>query len=99
MRHIPFLLLFGCAAAWAQPAPQPQQGPLVGPGVVGQQDKDGHVKGADAGAGPHEHFDYQQFERRVDPAREQIAAEQKEKAQKAEQDRKAEQKAGAGATR
>jgi hypothetical protein len=62
----------------------------------------GDAKAADAGAGPHEHFQ-PQLERRVDPPGEQVAAEKKEQAKKAAEDKraeeKAEQKAGAGATR
>ena len=52
-----FLLAFG--AAWAAD-------PLVGPGKVGEKDEKGHVKGVDSGAGPHKHFNQQQFERRTD---------------------------------
>lgn len=72
------------------------QWPLVGPGSMGD------ARAADAGAGPHEHFQ-PQLERRVDPPGEQVAAEKKEQAKKAAEDKraeeKAEQKAGAGATR
>jgi hypothetical protein len=81
--------------AWAV-NPAIGQWPLVGPGSMGD------AKAADAGAGPHEHFQ-PQLERRVDPPGEQVAAEKKEQAKKAAEDKraeeKAEQKAGAGATR
>jgi hypothetical protein len=93
MRNI-FLAVAAVAfasAAWAAD-------PLVGPGKVGEKDDQGQVKGANAGAGPHEHFQ-PQLERRVDPPQEQIAAEKKAQAKKAAEDKKAEQKAGAGATR
>ena len=95
MRNFAFILALACTAAWAAD-------PLVGPGKVGEKDEQGHVKGADAGAGPHEHFQ-QQLERRVDPPQEQIGAQKKQQAKKAAEDKraqeKAEQKAGAGATR
>jgi len=81
--------------AWAV-NPAIGQWPLVGPGSMGD------ARAADAGAGPHEHFQ-PQLERRVDPPGEQVAAEKKEQARKAAEDKraeeKAEQKAGAGATR
>jgi hypothetical protein len=62
--------------------------PLVGPGkVAAEKDEKGHVKGADAGEGPHRHFNMQ-LERRVDRPEEAIAKEQKEKAEKARRETK-----------
>jgi hypothetical protein len=78
------LCLLFLGAAWAAD-------PLVGPGKVGEKDEKGHVKGVDAGAGPHLHFN-QQFERRVDQPEEAIRKEQKEKEEKARRERQAESK-------
>ena len=52
--------------AWAA-----SQGPLLGPGNVGEKDEKGGVKGADAGAGPHKRFNQMQLERRVEPEKKQ----------------------------
>jgi len=81
MRNILVIFsVFFLGAAWAA-----GQGPLVGPGVVGEKDEKGHVKGADTGAGPHLRFNQMQLERRVDrPAQENKEdKETKEKAEKA----------------
>ena len=97
MRNFAFVLAAACGSAWAV-NPGISQWPLVGPGTLGEI----NVRAANAGAGPHEHFQ-QQLERRVDPPQEQVAEEKKKQAQKAAEDRRAEQKdeqkAGAGATR
>jgi hypothetical protein len=53
------LLVLG--VAWAA------HDPLVGPGVVGEKDEKGHVRGADTGAGPHRSFNLRPAPR-VDPA-------------------------------
>ena len=85
MRNILLTISFAAlGAAWAAD-------PLVGPGKVGEKDEKGHVKGVDAGAGPHRHFN-QQFERRVDRPEEAIEKEKKEKAEKARKERQAESK-------
>ena len=81
------LFLLACGAAWAAD-------PLVGPGKVGEKDEKGHVKGADTGAGPHKHFNQQQFERRVDRPEEAIEKEKKEKEAKAKKEEK--ESAGTG---
>jgi hypothetical protein len=82
MRNILVILpVFFLGAAWAA-----SQGPLVGPGVVGEKDEKGHVKGADTGAGPHRSFNQMQLERRVDRPEEAIAREKKEKEEKARRD-------------
>jgi hypothetical protein len=78
MRNILAILMLSAGAAWAA-----GQGPLVGPGVVGEKDEKGGVKGADAGAGPHLKFNQMQLERRVDRPEEAIAKEKKEKEEKA----------------
>jgi hypothetical protein len=88
MRNIlAILLLSALGAAWAA-----DQGPLVGPGVVGEKDEKGGVKGADAGAGPHLRFNQMQLERRVDRPEEAIEKEKKEKEAKAKRERQAESK-------
>ena len=87
MRNIlAILLLSALGAAWAA-----DQGPLVGPGVVGEKDEKGGVKGADAGAGPHKRFNMQ-LERRADRPEEAIEKEKKEKEAKAKRERQAESK-------
>ena len=79
MRNIlAILLLSALGAAWAA-----DQGPLVGPGVVGEKDEKGHVKGADTGAGPHLRFNQMQLERRTDRPEEAMAREKKQKEEKA----------------
>jgi hypothetical protein len=97
MRNFAFLLALVCGGAWAV-NPAIGQWPLVGPGSINQID----VRAADAGAGPHEHFQ-EQLERRTDPPQEQVAAEKKAQAKKVAEDKRAQekagQKAGAGATR
>jgi Mg-chelatase subunit ChlI len=89
MRNILILLslLFsvGASTAWAAD-------PLVGPGKVGEKDAKGHVKGVDAGAGPHRHFN-QQFERRVDTPEEAAEKEKKEKEEKAKKEEREQQQA------
>ena len=75
MRNIlAILMLSSLGAAWAA-----GQGPLVGPGVVGEKDEKGGVKGADAGAGPHLRFNQMQLERRVDRPEEAVEKENREK--------------------
>ena len=90
MRNFAFLLALVCGGAWAV-NPAISQWPLVGPGSMGRID----LQAADAGAGPHEHFQ-QQLERRVDPPQEQAAQEKKRQAKKAAEDKKAGQKANSG---
>jgi len=86
MRNILVILsVFILGAAWAA-----DQGPLVGPGVVGEKDEKGHVKGADTGAGPHRNFNQMQLERRVDRPEQAIAKEKKEKEEKARREAQAE---------
>ena len=58
--------------------------PLVGPGKAGaEKDEKGGIKGADAGEGPHLHWNSQQSERRVDRPEEAIEKEKKENEEKA----------------
>ena len=68
------LMLSSLGTAWAA-----GQGPLVGPGVVGEKDEKGHVRGADTGAGPHLRFNQMQLERRVDRPEEAVEKENREK--------------------
>jgi hypothetical protein len=76
MRNIlAILVLSALGSAWAAD----QQGPLVGPGVVGEKDEKGGVKGADAGAGPHLRYNHMQLERRVDRPEEAVEKENREK--------------------
>ena len=89
MRNIlAILLLSALGAVWAA-----DQGPLLGPGNVGEKDEKGGVKGADAGAGPHRNFNQMQLERRVDRPEEAIAKEKKQKEEKARREAE-EQKSG-----
>jgi hypothetical protein len=85
MRNILLTLCLVAVTAWAAD-------PLVGPGKVGEKDAKGHVKGANAGAGPHKHFK-QQFERRVDTPEEAAEQEKKEKDEKAKKEQPQQQQA------
>ena len=75
------VLALALGSAWAVD-------PLVGPGKVGEKDEKGHVKGANAGAGPHRSFN-EQYEGRVDRPEETVAKEKKEQAGKTRKDEKA----------
>ena len=75
---LPWLLALAVASAWAVD-------PLVGPGKVGEKDEKGHVKGANAGAGPHRSFN-EQYQGRVDRPEEAAAKDQKEKSEKAKKE-------------
>jgi len=76
MRNFLFILVLACGSAWAV-NPAIGRWPLVGPGSARD------ISPADSGAGPHEHFTWETFERRVDPPREQIAQEKTAQAKKA----------------
>jgi len=88
MRNILVILMVSfLGSAWAA-----GPGPLLGPGNVGEKDEKGGVKGADAGAGPHRHFNMQ-LERRADRPEEAFAKEKKAKEEKARREAQAEKSA------
>ena len=89
MRNFAFVLAAACGSAWAV-NPGISQWPLVGPGTLGEV----NVQAANAGAGPHEHFQ-QQLERRVDPPQAQVAQEKAQQAKKAAGEKKTEAKSKA----
>lgn len=72
--------ILACGTAWAVD-------PLVGPGKVGEKDQKGHVKGANAGAGPHRSFT-EQYERRGGSPEEEVAKDKKQKREKAQKEAK-----------